>query len=63
MENWVTPFTIDPNVFAIDSSNFRNDLRIGVNDLINAQLNDPVMSRVLQFIEQGKKPLATDMLH
>ena len=61
--NWVTPFTIDPNVFAIDSSNFRNDLRIGVNDLIDAQLNDPVTSRVMQFIEQGKKPLAKDMLH
>ena len=40
--DWVTPFTIDPNVFAIDSSNFRNDLCIGVNDLIDAQLKDPV---------------------
>ena len=49
--NWVTPFTIDPNVFAIDRSNFRNDLCIGVNDLIDAQLNDPVTSRVMQFIE------------
>ena len=61
--NWVTPFTIDPNVFAIDSSSSRNDLCIGVNDLIDAQLNDPVTSRVMQFIEQGKKPLAKDVLH
>ena len=61
--NRVTPRNIDPNVFAIDSSNFRNDLCIGVNDLIDAQLNDPVTSRVMQFIEQGKKPQAKDMLH
>jgi len=34
-----------------------------VNDLLNGQLNDPVTSRVIQFIEQGKKPLPKDMLH
>ena len=61
--NWATPCTMDPNVLAIDSSNFRNDLRIGVNDLLNGQLNDPVTSRVIQFIEQGKKPLPKDLLH
>ena len=61
--NWVTPFTIDPNVFAIDSSNFRNDLLIGVNDLVDAQLNDPATSHVMQFIKQGKKPLAKEMSH
>ena len=43
--------------------NFRNDLCIGVNDLIDAQLNNPVTSRVMMFIEQGKKPLAKGMLH
>ena len=61
--NWVTPFSIDSNVFAVDSSNFRNDLCIGANNLIDAQLNDPVTSHVMQFNEQGKKPLAKDMLH
>ena len=61
--NWVTPFAIDPNVFAIDSSNSRNDLRVGVNDLIDAQLSNPVTSRVMHFIEQGEKPLAKELLH
>ena len=61
--NWVTPFAIDPNVFAIDSSNFHNDLCIGVNDVIDAQLNHPDTSCVMQLIEQGIKPLDRNMLH
>ena len=61
--DWVTPFTLDPNVFAIGNSNFGNDLCIGVSNLIHAQLGDPVTNRVMQFIEQGKKPLAKDLLH
>ena len=55
--NWATPFAIDPNVSAVNSSNLHNDLRVGVDDLIDAQLNDPVTSRVMHFIEQGEKPL------
>ena len=60
---WVTPLTFDPNIFAIDSTNSRENSCICVNDLIDAQLHDPVTSRVIQFIEKGKKPLAKDLLH
>ena len=34
-----------------------------MNTIMYSQLNDPVMSRVIQFIKQGKKPLAKELLH
>ena len=58
---WVSPLTFDSNVFAIDSTPSRKDFSINVNDLIEAQLNDPVTSRVIHFLETGKKPLSKDL--
>ena len=60
--NCVTPLTFNPNVFAIDSTNLWESSYISVNDLINVQLHDPVTSRVIQFVEKGKRPLAKDLL-
>ena len=61
--NWIAPFTVDPNVLVIDSTNPPKDLTINANDLVDAQLNDPITSRVIHFLDKGKKPLPKDLLH
>ena len=61
--NWITPLTIEPYVLAIEDMTSQKDLSFTVNDLVQAQLSDPVTSRVIHFMDNGKKPLPKDLLH
>ena len=45
--NWITPPTINPNVLAIEDMTSQKDLSFTVNDLVQAQLSDPVTSPLL----------------
>ena len=45
--NWITPPTIDPNVLAIEDMTSQKDLSFTVNDLVQAQVSDPVTSPLL----------------
>ena len=61
--NWITPLTIDPNILAIENMTSQKDLSFTVNDLVQAQLSDPVTSHVIHYMENGRKPLPKDLLY
>ena len=61
--SWIMPLTINPNGLAIEDMTSQKDLSFTVNDLVRAQLSDLVTSRVIHFMENGKRPLPKDLLH
>ena len=44
-----------PESLAIECTDSRNALRINTNDLVDAQLNNPITSRVIKLLDKGKK--------
>ena len=56
--NMVSPLSVDPKVFAIDPFPLPKSSTINSKELLQAQLNDPAINQVLNFVNKGQKPSA-----
>ena len=52
----VSSLSVDPKVFAIDPFPLPKSSLINSKELLQAQLNDPAINKVLNFVNSGQKP-------